>query len=168
VRRIYEVLAEGVDEGVHISGADTSTRGYSGRRRHSSFSSFQHQGGTPRGGYEESAPLVTTSSARADVLTVRTDEDADPLTIEAAGELDIATAPTLEESLRDAFEGDASSIVLDLDQVRFIDSMGLRVLLWAAAHSRENAHRLQIRCGSRAVRRVMGVTATEDRLPLNA
>jgi hypothetical protein len=32
----------------------------------------------------------------------------------------------------------------------------------------ENAHRLQIRCRSRTLRRLMEVTATEDRLPLIA
>jgi anti-anti-sigma factor len=43
-----------------------------------------------------------------------------------AGELDIATAPALESTLLHALDSEAASIVLDLERVSFIDSMGLR------------------------------------------
>ena len=52
--------------------------------------------------------MVTTSSARTDVFTVRTDEDGDSLTIQAVGELDIASAPALESALRHALDSGAA------------------------------------------------------------
>ena len=55
-------------------------------------------------------------------------------TITVAGELDLATAPLLEERL-DVIIGDATAdVAVDLSQVTFLDSSGLNVL--AAAHQR--------------------------------
>ena len=52
--------------------------------------------------------------------------------IELVGELDLDGAPRLEEALRAAEAGDAASIVVDLGQLEFIDSTGLRLLVLAA------------------------------------
>jgi anti-sigma B factor antagonist len=88
--------------------------------------------------------------------------------IRLQGELDIATAPMLEDSLRSVLGRNPSSITLDLDSVGFIDSMGLRALLAAAQRSRENGDRLRIRCGAGAVRRLIEVAGAERALPLVA
>ena len=110
--------------------------------------------------------MAATPTDRAGPLTIDLDRDGDALTVRAKGELDIATTAPLEKALRDAFEGDAASIVLDVAELRFIDSMGLRTLLWAADHSRENGSRLSIRCGSGAVHRLIELTGIERSLPL--
>src|SRR5215217_6889228 len=101
-------------------------------------------------------------------LTIRIDQHGDSLAVRAAGELDIASAPALEDSLLHALESGASSIVLDLTGVTFIDPTGLRVLLWAAAHSDEDGDRFRIDSGSAAVRRLLELTHTEPALPLTA
>jgi anti-sigma B factor antagonist len=88
--------------------------------------------------------------------------------VRVAGELDIATAPTLESSLLHAMESGAASIVLDLERVSFIDSMGLRLLMWAANESREDGDRLRIDCGVGAARRMIQLTGLEHLLPLTA
>ena len=88
--------------------------------------------------------------------------------IRIQGELDIATAPTLESALLHALDSEAASIFLDLGRVRFIDSMGLRVLIWAANQSREDGDRLSIDCGSGPVRRMMELTSLDQSLPLTA
>ena len=86
--------------------------------------------------------------------------------IRIQGELDIATAPKLESVLLHAMDSGAPSIVLDLGQVSFIDSMGLRVLVSAAKESRKNGDRLRIDCGSGRVRQMMEITALDRSLPL--
>jgi len=86
--------------------------------------------------------------------------------IRTQGELDIATAPMLESVLLHAMHSGAPSIVLDLGQVSFIDSMGLRVLVSAAKESRNNGDRLHIDCGSGRVRQMMEITALDRSLPL--
>jgi anti-sigma B factor antagonist len=117
---------------------------------------------------ERSAFRLAALDLTSDGLTVQVDQGDDPLVIRAFGEVDIASARTLEESLRQVLGRDHSSIILDLAGVSFIDSTGLRVLLWAVAHSRENGDRLRIRCGSAAVCRVIEVTGLERSLPLTA
>jgi anti-sigma B factor antagonist len=110
--------------------------------------------------------MAVSPNDRARPLSIDLDPDGDALTVRATGELDIATTAALEKALRDAFEGDAASIILDVAELRFIDSMGLRTLLWAAEHSRERDNRLSIRCGSGAVHRLIELTGTKRSLPL--
>ena len=99
-------------------------------------------------------------------LTIRVEQDRNAIVLRAVGELDIASAPGLEHSLLHVLEGSASSIVLDLTAVSFIDPAGLRVLLWAAGRSREEGDRLRIDCGSPAVRQLIDLTGSGRELPL--
>ena len=94
-------------------------------------------------------------------LAVRIDQDGRSLAVRPAGELDIASASALEDSLRQALESGASSIALDLTRVTFIDSAGVRVVLWAAEHSRREGDRLHIDSGSAGVRRLLELTERE-------
>ncbi len=91
-------------------------------------------------------------------LSVRIDQDGRSLTVRPVGELDIASAPALEDSLLHVLNSGASSIALDLTRVTFIDSAGVRVLLWAAAHSRDEGDRLRIDSGSVTVHRLLELT----------
>jgi anti-anti-sigma factor len=108
------------------------------------------------------------SARRHGRLTVRIDQDRHSLAVRAVGELDIASAAALEDSLLHALESGTSSIVLDLTGVTFIDPTGLRVVLWAAAHARGQGDRLRIDCGSAAVRRLLELMHKEQGLPLTA
>lgn len=99
-------------------------------------------------------------------LTVRVEQDADSLVVRALGELDIATANSLDEELRRVWYCDAAPILLDLGEVEFLDSVGVRSLLAVAKHSRERGDRLRIRRDSAAVRRVITVSGLARGLPL--
>ena len=110
--------------------------------------------------------MAAPYSGREGPFSVRVAEDGDALAVHAVGELDIASAPALEHSMLHALESGAPSIVLDLTGVTFIDSMGLRTLLWAA-HSDERGDSLRIRVGA-AVRRMIDMTGIERSLPLIA
>ena len=99
------------------------------------------------------------------LLTVRIDRVDESLVVRASGLIDIASAKLLEDELRRTMATDASPIVLDLGKVDFIDSTGLRVLLWAAARSREDGNDLRMRDGSAAVRKVFEVSGVESLLP---
>jgi len=110
--------------------------------------------------------MATSVSNRRDGrLTVRIEQGGDSLILRALGEHDIATADTLAEELGRVSRRDAAPIVLDLGEVDFLDSMGLRALLAVAKHSRETGNRLRIRQDSAAVRRVVTVTGLEGSLP---
>ena len=110
--------------------------------------------------------MATPPSARDGSLTVQLEPDGESLTVRASGELDIATTEALQKALRHALDGDAAAIILDVAEVTFVDSMGLRALLWAAEH--KDGHRLSVRCGSGAVCRMIEMPGFERSLPLIA
>ena len=62
-------------------------------------------------------------------LALSVGRTADSYVLGARGELDIATAPLLEDAFEVAVGSGADRIVLDLRATTFIDSTGLRVLL---------------------------------------
>lgn len=57
--------------------------------------------------------------------------------VEAAGEIDVTTAPELREHLHEAIDTHVGEVVVvDLSAVEFMDSTGLGVLVGALKHSR--------------------------------
>jgi anti-sigma B factor antagonist len=65
-------------------------------------------------------PLLTTEIVSGPVPVVR-----------VQGELDLATAPQLTDSLRTAASPAPARIVIDLERLKFCDSTGLRALIMA-------------------------------------
>jgi anti-sigma B factor antagonist len=89
------------------------------------------------------------------------------LTLKVRGELDLATAPLLKERLEEVEAAEATNVVIDLDQVEFIDSTGLHVLL-ARFVENPNGTRYSLTQGSPQVRRLFEVAGVIDRLPFAA
>jgi anti-anti-sigma factor len=81
------------------------------------------------------------------------------------GELDLATAPALDDALRQA-SAESSRVVLDLRGLSFIDSTGLRSVLQAHAHARADGHDLLVVRGSDAVHRVFVIAGVAELVPL--
>ena len=79
------------------------------------------------------------------------------------GDLDVASAPHLRETLRDLVAHGKSQIVVDASGVEFVDSAGLEVLL-GGCHRAESANgRLALVCGpSSRVRRLLQVSGVDD------
>jgi anti-anti-sigma factor len=80
------------------------------------------------------------------------------------GELDLATAGRLETELRRVEGGRPPVLVIDLRELRFIDSTGLRLIIGAHAKAREEGRRLAIVPGPEAVHRVFELALLEKRL----
>ena len=81
------------------------------------------------------------------------------------GELDIATTPILRRAFEAVYEGDAAMIVLDLTQLRFMDSTGIGALI-RMNDACEAADRLRIVNGSAAVVKVLDITGVRRQLPI--
>ena len=81
------------------------------------------------------------------------------------GELDVANAEHLERELRRVESSDALTIVLDLSDLQFIDSTGVRMLFLAHARSLADSNRLALLRGPKTVQRVFELTGIHDRLP---
>lgn len=90
------------------------------------------------------------------MFDVRGERDSDRVRIQASGELDVATTPRLETCVRAYVQGDTKTVELDLRQVGFIDSTGVRLLLTLAAAAQRDGWALAI-LPSGAVRRIVGL-----------
>ncbi len=101
-----------------------------------------------------------------DTLRVSTERRDDTIVLVLEGELDIATAPRIEEALRAAEEQAPAILVLDLRALDFMDSTGLRTILSADARAREAGRRLAVVQGNENIRRVFEVTRLYDRVQI--
>ena len=88
------------------------------------------------------------------------------LTIGLDGELDIATAPALERLLREVERDRWPTVVLDLRQLSFIDSSGIRALLTANDRIGRRGGRMLVRHPSRAVRRTLAAIGVDSILDI--
>jgi anti-anti-sigma factor len=80
-----------------------------------------------------------------------------------AGELDIATVPDFEQSFDEVVGSAPEAIVVDLSELTFIDSTGLRALLTMSERYKGD---LGLTVGSPAVERIIEITGTRAQLPL--
>src|SRR4051812_4945739 len=86
--------------------------------------------------------------------------------IRVTGEMDLAVTGLVDREMQRAEATDASSIVLDLAQLEFLDASGVRLLLDLSARSESDGGRLQIRRSPSAqVQRVLELTGVGEVLP---
>ena len=97
-------------------------------------------------------------------LTIRVRRDRGYAIVAVAGEVDIATVTRLRERL---FELAASgrTLVVDLDQVSFIDSAGLAALVGAANRAAAHGGSLHVVCARPRIRQLFRLTGLDRRLP---
>jgi anti-sigma B factor antagonist len=100
-------------------------------------------------------------------LEIEIIERDDAVALMVVGEIDIATAPLLEQRLREAEAADAARLIVDLDRVSFMDSTGLQVLV-AHAMSETNGRRIRLTKGSPQVQRLFTVSGMAEHLPFVA
>ena len=86
--------------------------------------------------------------------------------IAPAGELDIATTPALEQAIAEATATPGTVLVLDLRELTFMDSTGLRTLAQTNARAEEDGFELKIWRGSRQIERVLEISGLGALLPL--
>ncbi len=84
------------------------------------------------------------------------------------GELDLASAPLLHSELDSSEIAAAAVVVLDLQELEFIDSTGLRVLLTAYERSRERGQSFAVTPGSQQVQRLLSITGVGEHLQIIA
>ena len=100
-----------------------------------------------------------------EALTIRVRREQGYEIVAVAGEVDIATVTRLRERL---FELAASGrpLVVDLDQVRFIDSAGLAALVGAARRAATHGASLQAVCARPQTRQLFRLTGLDSQVPL--
>ena len=84
------------------------------------------------------------------------------------GELDILTADRVRSRVADLLEAGFSTIVIDLRELAFMDSTGLRLLLVLHQRARRDGWSLSLTPGPEPVQRVFELTGTSAVLPFTA
>jgi len=91
-------------------------------------------------------------------LEVLTREVGSHVVIKLKGEVDIYTAPSLRETIVDALEKGHYKIVVDLDDVDFLDSTGLGVLVGGLKRVKQHEGELGIICTQDKILRIFKIT----------
>ena len=73
------------------------------------------------------------------------------------GELDMTAAPEFRDAIHAAIDAGASTVVVDLNEVTFIDSTAIGVLLGARERLRRSGGSLQIVCDEPNVVRILEI-----------
>jgi anti-sigma B factor antagonist len=81
------------------------------------------------------------------------------------GELDVATAPEFERVLL-RLRPPGQRVVLDLGELRFMDSTGLRILLQARRAASEGRWQLALRSVPPNIRRLLKLSGVDDAIPI--
>lgn len=82
-----------------------------------------------------------------------------------SGDIDLATAPQLRQDLVEASASGSTLVVLDLEGVDFLDSVGLSVIVGGHKRLRHEGRLLHLAAPSTIVRRVLGITRLDTLIP---
>ena len=88
----------------------------------------------------------------------------DELTIKISGRLETVTAPKLEEELKTSLQG-VKTLIMDLEELEYISSAGLRVL-FSAQKTMNKQGRMIVRNVNEDVMEVFEVTGSVDVLTI--
>ena len=100
------------------------------------------------------------------LLAIEAESQPDAYVIRITGELDLAGCPALESALREAERTKAERIIVDLEALTFIDSVGLGTLLKTSRRSASDGNRLEITRGKGHPAKMFRLTGLENVLPL--
>jgi anti-sigma B factor antagonist len=95
-------------------------------------------------------------------IDVRT--EADRVVLALHGELDLLGAPLLERRIEDDDLQTRRILVLDLEDVDFIDSAGLRVILSAHERAQQSDQEFALTKGSEQVQRLLTIAGVDEHL----
>ncbi|APU16706.1 MULTISPECIES: STAS domain-containing protein [Actinoalloteichus] len=89
--------------------------------------------------------------------------------LSVAGEVDLSTAPELEQELGTAITAtDAEEVTVDVAEVSFMDSAGLRVLVGGLRQAEEHGVRLTVVNPQSQLRKIIEITGLAEVLGLGA
>lgn len=94
-------------------------------------------------------------------LKIDVDKTGADVVVRPAGEVDVYTSPNLKEALIEAISEGPERIIVDLQAVSFIDSMGLGVLLSGLKRARATGAGFELICGDEKIRKIFRITGLD-------
>ncbi|TCO45352.1 STAS domain-containing protein [Actinocrispum wychmicini] len=86
--------------------------------------------------------------------------------VHVGGEIDLATHAEFDKAVRAGMDSGAPVVILNLGEVTFLGSVGLRVLVQANHETQQTGRTLRVVHGTAIVRRIIEVTGLEQVLSL--
>ena len=114
------------------------------------------------GALDANIPRVTADKH----LRIETRAEQDKVVLGLHGELDLVGAPLLQNEIESETVVAAALIVLDLEDLQFIDSSGLRVILSANERARERGQAFALTPGSHQVQRLLSIAGVSGHLQI--
>jgi anti-sigma B factor antagonist len=102
--------------------------------------------------------------AGQEYLQIESRREGDMIVVGLHGELDLASAPQFESEIDSPEVTSCAKLVLDLDDLQFIDSTGLRNIFSAHARSQERGQQFAVTRGSEQVQRLLAITRVGEHL----
>jgi anti-anti-sigma factor len=100
------------------------------------------------------------------LLTIEAESQPGAHVIRITGELDAGGCPDLESALQEAERAQVDRIIVDLEALTFIDSVGLATLLETSRRSASDGNRLEITRGRGQPAEILRLTGLDKVLPL--
>lgn len=91
-------------------------------------------------------------------LTLTTREADGKTIVAVGGEIDVYTAPKLRDKLTELVAGGAYDLVVDMQEVEFLDSTGLGVLVGGLKKVRAHSGSLQLVCNQDRLLKIFRIT----------
>jgi anti-sigma B factor antagonist len=105
-----------------------------------------------------------TSQPSIGRLSINAKQQGERHTLFLKGEIDVASAPILKETIGELCAGGAKEIVLDLSGIEFVDSSGLGAILHGKALCEEHGCAYSLTPAQRPVERMLDITGVKGRL----
>ena len=100
-------------------------------------------------------------------MQIATTPGSDRFVITVSGEVDLASSPELDTAIIAAIESGATSVVIDLTDVSFMDSSGLGVIVRGLKRCREADKDLDLVITNERVLKVFGITGLDQVIPIH-
>ena len=100
-------------------------------------------------------------------LSLTTRVEGDATVIAVGGEIDVYTAPKLREQLVELVNAGQYHLVVDMEQVEFLDSTGLGVLVGGLKRVRAHDGSLRLVCTQERILKIFRITGLTKVFPIH-
>lgn len=101
-------------------------------------------------------------------VTVTTSQQEGVFILALGGDIDVATAVTVRDALDRVIAAGHHNVVMDLNDVRFLDSTGLGVMVGRLKAVRDLGGDMHLVCTSPRIARVMSITGLDEVFSLHS
>ena len=106
--------------------------------------------------------IPTTIQRVATELSIDRRDEAGGAVLVLSGELDVVSAPALEQHLNEALSSPDAHVTLDLSDLQFVDSAGVSVLIKAKKDAESHGRTLVLARPTEQVHRVFALVGLAD------